>query len=131
MRRSGAPFHNVRHRKKDGFLLLELVVSLAVLACLILIIAQCQWQQLTSSYEAQDRLEAVTLAQSLLEESLMQYKISGSETRGKFTVFYDQRPFSPVKQFSQIHPVYIDIKVTWKTLSDNQRSVVLTSAALL
>ena len=119
-RMKGALSTDVQGVKKAGFLLIELMIALAMLAVCSLLVARLQVHMIYQYHEAEQYLKAVNYASRAFEERLV-----GTQERESYTIammMHSVQEGLPYKQ--------LVVMVSWKTGRGVSKSITMYGGML-
>ncbi len=125
-----------------GFLIIEALIALAIATTFSLIFAHFQWTSIRHEQEADDYLQAVTLATACIErvQANRQCAQGASHTEGKFTiswkssVVYSKLADADRKLHDvdfKTHGTWFDVTVSWILPDKRERSITIPAGVLI
>ncbi len=122
---------------KQGFLLIEVLIALVLIATFSVIFAQFQWQAVRQNKQAHDYLQAVNHASAFMEKLQATGKLPAGSPRkvDKFTLSWKAMPLAPSGAVntifgSSVHKVrfnLVELTVAWQSVQGGDTSIKIVS----
>ena len=124
--------NRIKHDRAPGFLLIEVLIAILTFCVVSMIVSYHVWTETVLHKEAQNRLQALSLASNQLERILMQQRMPLShEEHDGFTIRLQSKPLHTTRHMplmsADLCTVH-EVTVSWQSICGDEKTLTLATA---
>ena len=124
--------NRIKHGQAPGFLIVEVLIAVLIFCVVSMIVSYHVWTETVLHKEAQNRLQALSLASNQLERVLMQQRMPLShEEYDGFTIRLQSKPLYTTRHMplmsADLCTVH-EVTVSWQSICGDEKTLTLATA---